>query len=60
MQGVGFVGSAMLIALARAKDESNNLLYNVIGLDLKDNYEKIQVINERGEASHCFFRSEYF
>ncbi len=46
VQGVGFVGSAMLIALARAKDENNNLLYNVIGLDLKDNYEKIQVINE--------------
>lgn len=46
VQGVGFVGAAMLIALASAKDENDNLLYNVIGLDLKDNYEKIQSIND--------------
>ena len=45
VQGVGFVGAAMLIALAHAKDKNGNLLYNVIGIDLKDNYEKIQAIN---------------
>ena len=45
VQGIGFVGSAMLIALASAKDENGSLLYNVIGLDLKDNQEKIQSVN---------------
>ena len=48
VQGIGFVGSAMLIALAQARNKKNELLYNVIGIDLKDNYHKIQSINEGG------------
>ena len=34
IQGLGFVGSAMSVAVAQAKDLNNNPLYNVIGVDL--------------------------
>lgn len=34
VQGIGFVGSAMLAALARAKDEAGEPLYRVVGIDL--------------------------
>lgn len=43
VQGLGFVGAAMLAALANACDENDSSLYNVIGVDLGDvkNYWKI-------------------
>lgn len=43
VQGIGFVGSAMLAALARARDDAGAPRYNVIGIDLADerNYWKI-------------------
>ena len=43
VQGLGFVGSAMVAALTQATDKKGNLLYNVIGVDLcnKQNYWKI-------------------
>ena len=43
IQGLGFVGSAMVAALTQAKNKKGNLLYNVIGVDLadKENYWKI-------------------
>ena len=34
IQGLGFVGSAMVAALTQAKNKKGNLLYNVIGVDL--------------------------
>ncbi len=48
VQGIGFVGSAMLAALARVRDDSGRPLYNVIGIDLADarNYWKIGRLNE--------------
>jgi hypothetical protein len=48
VQGLGFVGSAMVAALTQAKDKNRNLMYNVIDLDLcdKDNYWKIARANE--------------
>ena len=48
VQGLGFVGSAMVAALSNAKDEKNKLIYNVIGVDLPDekNYWKIARAND--------------
>ncbi len=50
VQGIGFVGSAMVAALARACDEGGRPLYNVVGVDCADpaNYWKIAKIR-RGE-----------
>lgn len=47
VQGIGFVGSAMLAALARVEDEAGAPLYNVIGVDLADerNFWKIGRLN---------------
>jgi len=47
VQGLGFVGMAMAIAVADAKDESGNPLYNVIGVDLPNEagLEKINAVN---------------
>lgn len=48
IQGLGFVGAAMLAVVASAKDLEGNPLYNVIGVDLadEDNYWKIGMVNE--------------
>tara|TARA_Y100001970_G_C14193523_1_gene836760 strand:+ start:208 stop:1713 length:1506 start_codon:yes stop_codon:yes gene_type:complete len=48
VQGLGFVGSAMVAALAEATDKNGNLLYNVIGVDLGNNknYWKIARANK--------------
>lgn len=48
VQGLGFVGSAMLTAIAAAKNEKNLPLYAVIGVDLADisSYWKITMVNE--------------
>ena len=48
VQGIGFVGSAMIAALSQAKNEKDELLYNVIGIDLADenNFWKIARVNE--------------
>jgi UDP-N-acetyl-D-glucosamine dehydrogenase len=47
VQGLGFVGSAMVAALTNARDKNNRILYNVIGIDLPDkkNYWKIARVN---------------
>jgi UDP-N-acetyl-D-glucosamine dehydrogenase len=48
VQGLGFVGSAMLAALAIARDDNGEPLYNVLGVDLadEDNYWKIGRVEE--------------
>ena len=48
VQGLGFVGSAMVAALTQATDKNGTLLYNVIGVDLcsEKNYWKIARANE--------------
>lgn len=48
VQGLGFVGTAMVAALSNAKNEKGKLIYNVIGVDLsdKDNYWKIARVNK--------------
>jgi len=48
IQGLGFVGSAMSIAVAMAKDDKNKPLYEVIGIDLPNEQGKkrVQAINE--------------
>jgi UDP-N-acetyl-D-glucosamine dehydrogenase len=47
VQGIGFVGTAMIAALSQAKNQDNKLLYDVIGVDLpgKKSLEKINKIN---------------
>lgn len=47
VQGLGYVGAAVVAALASAKDNKQNLIYNVIGVDLPDenNYWKIDRVN---------------
>ena len=47
VQGLGFVGLAMSIAVASAKDENKDPLYNVIGIDLpnKQGIKKVNDIN---------------
>ncbi len=47
IQGLGFVGAAMLAAVGHARDKTDNVLYNVIGVDLPDekNYWKIGLVN---------------
>ncbi len=48
VQGLGFVGAAMVAALLTAKGKDKKYLYNVIGVDLPDenNYWKIAMTNE--------------
>jgi UDP-N-acetyl-D-glucosamine dehydrogenase len=48
VQGLGFVGSAMIAALANARDANKEILYNVIGIDLPDekNFWKIGRVND--------------
>ncbi|TDI96680.1 MAG: nucleotide sugar dehydrogenase [Deltaproteobacteria bacterium] len=48
VQGLGYVGTAMLAALSQAKDDDNECFYNVIGIDLGDenNYWKIGRVNK--------------
>ena len=50
IQGLGFVGSAMSIAVAAAKDKFGDRLYDVIGVDLPNSLgiERIDALN-RGE-----------
>lgn len=47
VQGLGFVGSAMSVAVASAKDSNMNLLYDVIGVDLpnKQGNRRVQSFN---------------
>lgn len=47
VQGLGFVGTAMVAALSQAKNDVGGSIYNVIGIDLADekNYWKIGRIN---------------
>ena len=48
IQGLGFVGSAMVAALTNLSDNKGGLLYNVVGVDLgnTENYWKIARANE--------------
>lgn len=48
VQGLGFVGTAMIAALSNARDKKGDIVYKVIGVDLPDekNYWKIAKINE--------------
>ncbi len=48
VQGLGFVGAAMSVAIASAKDHENKPLYNVIGIDVpgEAGYRKANSINE--------------
>lgn len=48
VQGLGFVGSAMVAALSNVQNSRNEICYNVIGVDLPDtnNYWKIARINK--------------
>lgn len=47
IQGMGFVGSAMALAVASAEDGNGQPLYNVIGVDIPDEagYKKAAAIN---------------
>lgn len=47
VQGLGFVGSAMALAIADAKDKIGNPRYNVIGIDMPNDvgYKKVTSIN---------------
>ena len=47
VQGLGFVGLAMSIAIASSSDQKGSPLYDVIGLDLpsKEGYKKVNSIN---------------
>jgi nucleotide sugar dehydrogenase len=48
VQGLGFVGSAMSVAIASARDSEGNPAYNVIGIDVpgEAGYKKVSSINE--------------
>ena len=48
VQGLGFVGSAMALAIASAKDNCGKSLYNVIGVDVPNEagYRKVMSINK--------------
>lgn len=48
VQGLGFVGSAMAIAVANAKDEKDEVIYNVMGIELPNEggREKVKCIND--------------
>jgi UDP-N-acetyl-D-glucosamine dehydrogenase len=48
VQGLGFVGAAMSIAIALARNENNELLYNVVGVDLASEAgrKRINAIND--------------
>ena len=48
VQGLGFVGSAMALAIANAKDTNGFPLYNVIGVDVPNEagYKKASSIND--------------
>jgi len=46
VQGLGFVGAAMALATACAEDKNGNKKYNVIGIDLPYNQERIDSLNK--------------
>ncbi len=48
IQGVGFVGAAMAIAIANARDDDNEPYYDVVGVDLdtREGRKRIECLNE--------------
>ena len=48
VQGLGFVGSAMSVAVAMAKDETGNACYDVVGIDLpnEEGLRRVRAVNE--------------
>ncbi|HAG69921.1 MAG TPA: nucleotide sugar dehydrogenase [Lachnospiraceae bacterium] len=48
VQGLGFVGAAMAVAVANARDDGGNVLYNVIGFDVpgEEGQKKADKINK--------------
>lgn len=51
IQGLGFVGAAMAIAVANAKNKKNEIIYNVIGIEMP---------NESGEAKVKYINDGVF
>ena len=45
VQGIGFVGVAMMSVLADAKNDKNKYLYNLIGVDLNNKIGKERINN---------------
>jgi UDP-N-acetyl-D-mannosaminuronate dehydrogenase len=43
VQGLGFVGAAMAVAIALAEDEKGDAIYEVIGVDLNSSIGKTRV-----------------
>lgn len=48
IQGMGFVGAAMAVAVAGARNDRGGIIYNVMGIDLPDagGKEKVKCIND--------------
>lgn len=48
IQGLGFVGSAMSLAVAMARDKDGNAIYNVVGIDLPniEGKRRVESINK--------------
>ena len=48
IQGLGFVGAAMAVAVASRLDQGNNPIFNVIGIDLEKGkgQKRIDAIND--------------
>ena len=48
IQGLGFVGAAMAIAIANVKNDMNKNIFDVIGIDVPTNYgqDRIDKINQ--------------
>ena len=55
IQGLGYVGAAMSVAIADAKDDQKNPLFHVLGVDLKTSQglERINAINEGRFPFQC-------
>lgn len=53
IQGLGFVGAAMALAVADAKDKNNNNIYNVIGIEA-DNIQGQKKVNKVNDGVFPF------
>lgn len=49
IQGMGFVGAAMMLAVANAKDQQSDPIYNVVGVELDNEQgrKKVQKLNQK-------------
>ena len=48
VQGLGFVGAAMAVAVSLSRDNSGNCRYDVIGVELptEEGFRRVESINE--------------